>query len=372
MKEVDRRRLHYLDSHLIVIGLALFLVGMMNLFSATSSFSGSSYNFVLKQFIASMIGVGAITVILRFDYKSWGERSWWLYFIVVGLIVAVFGYGAFIKGSRRWIVIWGVSFQPSELMKPAIVLLLAQILHPFRRSRRLLNPKDTTKPFLCALLPTALIIMQPDLGTGLLIFLVSLSMLWFAGMEKKVYLIFFGVAGGLIVSAKFILKPYQLERIYAWFRDPFAKDASTSDAMYHIKQSLIAIGSGQFFGKGYMKGTQHKLMFVPEHHTDFIFTVFAEEWGFVGSVALFVLFAFFIARCIKISQQSKDELGSTIAFGMASIIYFQFAVNVLMTMQIMPVVGIPLPFISYGGSSLLSVLVSVGFLLNVSMRRYMF
>lgn len=370
--KIDKRRLHHLDSHIIEIGLVLFLIGMMNLFSATSSFYGSPYNFVLKQFIAFMIGIAVIIVTLRFDYHSIGEYSRWFYRIAVCLILAVFLYGVSVKGSKRWISVWGVSFQPSELMKPVLVLFLAQILHTFRKNKRLLSPKDTIMPLLYTLIPVGLIIMQPDLGTGMIILLVSLSMLWFVGMEKKTYVMFFTAGGLLALTAKFILKPYQLERLYVWFKDPFEKNIDASGSLYHIKQAMIAIGSGKFLGKGYMKGTQHKLMFVPEHHTDFVFTVFAEELGFIGSIALFLMFIAFIARCIKISQQSKDELGSIIAFGMASIIYFQFGINLFMTLGIVPVVGIPLPFISYGGSSLLSVLLSVGFLLNVSMRRYMF
>ncbi len=369
---VDRRRFYHLDSQLTAITLALFLIGMTNLFSAASSFEGRTYSFVLKQVTAFGIGVAFILLILRFDYKSIGEYSRWFYLGGFCLILAVFLYGVAVKGSRRWISMWGVTFQPSELMKPILVLYLAKLLYPFKAAGRLLGPRDLIKPLLHTLVPVGFIVAQPDLGTGMIILFVALSMLWFAGMEKKVYVMFFSVGATLALSLKYILKPYQLERLYVWFGDPFAKNVDSVDTMYHIRQSLIAVGSGRFFGKGYLKGTQHKLMFVPEHHTDFIFTVFAEEWGFVGSMFLFTLFMLFIICCLKICHQAKDTLGSMIAFGMASIVYFQFTINVLMTMHIVPVVGIPLPFISYGGSSLLSVLISVGFLLNVSMRRYMF
>ncbi len=166
----------------------------------------------------------------------------------------------------------------------------------------------------------------------------------------------------------YLLKTYQKMRVLSFINI----DADPSGFGYHAKQALIAVGSGKLFGKGYMSGTQHKLQFIPEHHTDFIFTVIGEEWGFIGSVVLFVLFASSIYRCLKISQEAYDELGSIIAFGLTTIIFLQFTINVMMAIHIAPVVGIPLPFISYGGSSLVSILASVGLLLNINMRRYMF
>ena len=164
------------------------------------------------------------------------------------------------------------------------------------------------------------------------------------------------------------MKPYQKMRVLSFINI----DADPAGFGYHAKQAIIAVGSGRFFGKGFMQGTQHKLQFIPEHHTDFIFTVFAEEWGFVGSVVLFAIFIAFIHRCLKIAMNANDEVGSIMAFGIASIFYIQFTVNVLMAIHLAPVVGIPLPFISYGGSSLLSTLACIGILLNIRMRRYMF
>ena len=164
------------------------------------------------------------------------------------------------------------------------------------------------------------------------------------------------------------MKPYQKMRVLSFINI----DADPAGFGYHAKQAIIAVGSGKFLGKGFMNGTQHKLQFIPEQHTDFIFTVFSEEWGFIGSVILFALFISFINRCLKIAMDAHDELGSIMAFGIASIIWVQFTINVMMAIHLAPVVGIPLPFISYGGSSLLSMMISVGLLLNISTRRYMF
>ena len=222
---------------------------------------------------------------------------------------------------------------------------------------------------LWTMIPFFLIVKQPDLGTGIIVLLTCLAMLWFVGLKRSTYAIL-GCIGSVtpFIVWRYLLKPYQKMRILSFINI----DADPSGFGYHAKQAMIAVGSGRFLGKGFMAGTQHKLQFIPEHHTDFIFTVFGEEWGFVGCVIFFLLFISFIYRCLKVSINANDELGSIIAFGIATVIYLQFTINVLMAIHLAPVVGIPLPFISYGGSSLVSVLASVGLLLNINMRRYMF
>ncbi|OPY78368.1 MAG: Rod shape-determining protein RodA [Syntrophorhabdus sp. PtaU1.Bin153] len=366
---VDKRKLYHLDWYLIINGLALFAIGLMNLISATSSFYSGSYSFIIKQLVAFCVGVILIGVIINVDYRSIASRSHVVYFIVLATVVLVLVWGMAAGGARRWISIFGISLQPSEFIKPVLVLLLAGILHEKKREKALLGPGDIVVPFVWTLLPFILILLQPDLGTGLIILLVALVMLWFVGMKKSTYAILIAVGTFLpLIAWRFVLKPYQKQRIYTFLNI----DADPLGVGYHTKQAMIAVGSGKFFGKGYMQGTQHKLQFIPEHHTDFIYTVFAEEWGFFGSIIFFLLFITFIRRCLRISQDAYDDLGSIIAFGLATIIFLQFAINVLMAIHLAPVVGIPLPFISYGGSSLISVLVSVGLLLNINMRRYMF
>lgn len=369
MVKVDKRRLYHLDWFLIINGLVLFGIGIMNLISATSSFYSGSYSFIIKQLVAFCVGCVLIGVIISFDYRAIANHWKLFYAIALASIVLVLGIGMAAGGARRWISIFGISFQPSEFIKPVIVLLLAYILHEKKRERVLLGIKDVMLPFVYTVVPFALILLQPDLGTGLIILLTCLAMLWFVGMKKSTYILFLSAGTILpVVAWRYVLRPYQKQRLYTFLNI----DADPLGVGYHTKQAIIAVGSGQFIGKGYLHGTQHKLQFIPEHHTDFIYTVFAEEWGFFGSVIFFFLFMTFIHRCLKISQDAYDDLGSIIAFGIASIIFLQFTINVLMNIHLAPVVGIPLPFISYGGSSLISVLMSVGLLLNINTRRYMF
>ena len=369
MVKVDKRKLYHLDWYLIINGLALFAIGIMNLVSATSSFYSGSYNFIIKQLIALAIGIVIISIIINFDYRAIAANAKLFYFISLVSIVLVLVWGMAAGGARRWISIFGISFQPSEFIKPVMVFMLAYLLHEKKRDKILLGLKDILIPLAWVVVPVVFIVFQPDLGTGVIIFLVFLAMIWFVGLKKSTYatLLSAGIVLPLI-AWQYVLRPYQKQRIYTFLNI----DSDPLGVGYRTKQAIIAVGSGKFFGKGYLQGTQHKLQFIPEHHTDFIYTVFAEEWGFFGSILFFLLFITFINRCMKISQQAYDELGSIIAFGLGSIIFFQFAINVLMNIHLAPVVGIPLPFISYGGSSLISVLISVGLLLNINMRRYMF
>jgi rod shape determining protein RodA len=366
---IDKRRLYHLDWFLICNGLVLFGIGILNLVSATSSFHSGSTNFIIKQLAAFVIGIALILVILHFDYRVITYQSKWLYWSAIAFIVLVLIIGLAAGGARRWISVLGVSLQPSEFMKPVLVLFLANMLYQKKRESSVLGLRDITAPILWTLLPFFLIVKQPDLGTGIIILLTCLSMLWFVGLKKSTYAIF-GCIGAVtpFVVWEFLLQPYQKQRILSFIN----VEGDPSGFGWHAKQAMIAIGSGKFFGKGYMAGTQHKLQFIPEHHTDFIFTVFGEEWGFVGSIIFFILFITFIYRCLKVALSAHDELGAIIAFGLTTIIYLQFTINVLMAVHLAPVVGIPLPFISYGGSSLVSVLASVGLLLNINMRRYMF
>jgi len=366
---IDKRRLYHLDWFLIFNGLALFGIGILNMVSATSSFYSGSSNFIIKQLAAFLVGLVIILVILRFDYHVITYQSKYLYWGALFFIVLVLIVGMIAGGARRWISIFGISLQPSEFMKPVLVLFLANMLYQKKRESVALGLKGIAAPMLWTLIPFFLIVKQPDLGTGIIILLTSLAMLWFVGLKKSTYAIlgFVGAVTPFIVW-KLLLKPYQKMRIVSFIN----VDADPSGFGYHAKQAMIAVGSGKFLGKGYMAGTQHKLQFIPEHHTDFIFTVFGEEWGFVGSIIFFLLFISFIYRCLKVAINAHDELGAIIAFGVATIIYLQFTINVLMAIHLAPVVGIPLPFISYGGSSLVTVLASVGLLLNINMRRYMF
>ncbi|OPY63489.1 MAG: Rod shape-determining protein RodA [Syntrophorhabdaceae bacterium PtaU1.Bin034] len=366
---IDKRRLYHLDWYLILNGLALLGIGIINLISATRSFESGPYNLLIKQLAAFAVGLVLLFFILSYDYRLISSYSKHFYLGALGLIVIVILLGSHGGGAKRWISIAGIAFQPSELMKPVMVLLLANMLYGRKKENEPLNLRDLLLPLAYILVPCILVLLQPDLGTAVVILASCFCLLWFVGLTKGTYLLF-GVVGlaSIPLLWKFVMKPYQKMRVLNLINP----ELDPAGYGYHSIQAKIAVGSGGLFGKGYLNGTQHKLHFIPEHHTDFIFTVFGEEWGFIGSIILFLLFVSFIYRCLKISQSTSDPLGSMITFGIASIIFIQFTVNILMAINLAPVVGIPLPFISYGGSSMISMMIGVGFLLNVNMRRYMF
>ena len=262
---IDKRRLYHLDWYLIIDGLILFSIGILNLFSATASFYSGSYNFIMKQLIAFSIGLILIFIIIQYDYKAIASNSKWLYFITLGFIVLVLIIGMMAGGAKRWINIFGVSIQPSEFMKPILVLFLADMLYEKKRERQALSVKDIALPLLATIVPFILIVKQPDLGTGVIVVLACLSILWFVGLKKSTYAFLISVGAIIPFFAwKYLMKPYQKMRVLSFINI----DADPSEFGYHAKQAVIAVGSGKFFGKGYMSGTQHKLQFIPEHHTD--------------------------------------------------------------------------------------------------------
>ena len=366
---IDRRRFYHLDWYLIVNGLVLVGIGILNLISATRSIDSGPFNLLIKQMVALAIGLIAIMMVTNWDYRLIAGYSRYFYIAGLLLVLIVLIIGTIAGGAKRWLTILGIAFQPSELMKPIMILLLANMLAQRKKESEPLGLVDILLPLAYIIIPCLLILKQPDLGTAVVILLSCFCMLWFVGLTRWTYafLITVGLAS-VPLMWKFMMKPYQKMRILSLVNP----DLDPSGIGYHAIQAKIAVGSGGLLGKGYLSGTQHKLHFIPEHHTDFIFTVFGEEWGFIGSIVLFLLFVSFIYRCLKISQSTEDQTGSLVAFGIASIIFIQFTINILMAINLAPVVGIPLPFISYGGSSLISTLIGIGLLLNVNMRRYMF
>ncbi len=366
---IDRRRLFHLDWYLIINGLILLSVGLINLVSATRSLDTGALSLLTKQLVAFAIGLAGIVVVTSWDYRLIAGYSRYFYLAGLALVVIVLIMGTIAGGAKRWLSIMGIAFQPSELMKPIMILLLANMLAQRKKENEPLGLRDILLPLAYVIVPCILILKQPDLGTAVVILLSCICLFWYVGLTRWTYATL--IAAGLAAVPlmwKFTMKPYQKMRILSLVNP----DLDPSGIGYHSIQAKIAVGSGQLLGKGYLSGTQHKLHFIPEHHTDFIFTVFGEEWGFIGSIVLFLLFISFIYRSLKIAQNTADQAGSMIAFGIASIVFIQFTINILMAINLAPVVGIPLPFISYGGSSLITTMLCVGLLLNVNMRRYMF
>lgn len=360
---LDRRSILNFDWILFLTVMAISLIGLVTVYSAAAPFC-------IKQMIWIAIGIIAFFFILSIDYRKIGNYSYTLYGLSIFLLVLVLFIGKSGIGAQRWFSLGPISFQPSELVKLILILALARFLSEERK--RPLTIKHLLLPgFFFLLLPLILLLKQPDLGTALLIMVVFITMILIAGLSWRSFL--FLILPSILTSPVWgrllwgSLKDYQKNRILV-FLNP---DVDPLGVSYHIAQSKIAIGSGRLFGKGYLAGTQGQLRFLPERHTDFIFSVFAEEWGFLGSLILLLLYLFLILWGIEIANKAKDRLGSLMAIGVVSMISFYVIVNIGMTVGLMPVVGIPLPFLSYGGTSIVTAFMSIGILMNVKMRRFM-
>ena len=277
----------------------------------------------------------------------------------VSLLVITLFFGLMASGSRRWLDLYFLNLQPSEIMKIAIIVCFARYYHRIQTAE-IQNYKFILVPLILLLIPCYLVIQQPDLGTSILIAGTGIIIIWLAGLNIK-YFVYSGLL--LIVSLPFavsLLKPYQKSRILTFFnpdRDPLG-------AGYQIIQSKIAIGSGGFFGKGFLKGTQSYLEFLPEKHTDFIFTLFSEEFGFVGSVILLVIYAIIIYRIVAIGASSRSYFAKIFCYSFGAAIFVFITINMSMVLGLLPIVGSPLPIMSYGGSSMLATMIGFGIVMS--------
>jgi len=351
----------------LLLELLLIGIGMLNLSSATAV-EDKAMGLWKNQAIS--IGLGAvITLVLYFPHYSFLSRLAYLVYLGnVGLLLAVLAFGRASLGAKRWISLGGFSLQPSELMKLSMVIFLAKFFEN-KNTTAGLKLSDLIVPTLFVLIPVGLIIIQPDLGTAMIILLVYGSILLFLRLNAKLLLgLFVAATIALPVVYNYGLKPYQRQRIVT-FIDPMS---DPKGAGYNSIQSMIAVGSGQLWGKGYKKGTQAHLNFLPEHHTDFIFSVFSEEWGFIGCSVLLLVYALFLMSGLSVAYQSNDKFASLLAFGIVSIFFWHVFVNMCMVMGMLPIVGVPLPFMSYGGSALLTAMSGVAILVNIANKKYMF
>jgi rod shape determining protein RodA len=337
----------------------------MNIYSTGFSLTAAKSPLYLKQIQWIIMGLLFMLIILTVDHRILIQYAYIIHGIAILLLIFVTFYGYTTHGSQRWLALGGFSFQPSELVKLTLILSLARYFSD-HGTQTLYGIKDLLTPFLILLVPFLFIVRQPDLGTALMLLIIFISMILFVGIRIRDLLI--AGSSGLLLAplAWYFLKDYQKERIMTFFdpeRDPLGSG-------YHIIQSMIAIGSGGLLGKGYLKGTQTQLKFLPEQQTDFVFSVFAEEWGFVGGVVLMLLFLSLILWGLKIAQYSRDLSGTLIAYGITIMIFWGVFINIGMVLGILPVVGIPLPFLSYGGSSVVVLMTAIGMLINISMRRF--
>jgi rod shape determining protein RodA len=365
----ERQPLRHVDPLLLLAVLALAVIGLFAIYSSThqslEAVGEDPSRFVKRQ--VGFLALGAVVVMLAasFDYRFVKVYAGLVYVASIVLLLLVrTPLGTTVKGSQRWFELFGFQLAPSEIAKVAVIAMLAAFLSEVRGE---LTLRDVFRASGLAAIPGVLVFLQPDLGTSIVFVAILVGILVVAGTRPR-YLAALALTAVVLIFSGFqvgLVKEYQVVRLQA-FLDSANVDES---ARYNRQQAEIAIGSGGLFGLGYLQGTQTNLDFVPEQHTDFIFTVVGEEFGFVGAMTLLGLFGIVIWRAFRTATTSKDAFGTYLAAGIASMLALQMFVNVGMTVGIMPITGIPLPFVSYGGSSLLLNCAAIGILLNVHMRR---
>ena len=364
---MGRRRYKDFDIILFTAALAIFMIGLLAIHSATQAKGlALSESYALKQLIWFGIGILLLIITVRISYHKFLDIAYILYIVNILLLVLVLVMGHVRLGAQRWFSIFGFAFQPSEFMK--ISMLLALSAYVGQKKNAMESPESLITPTILMAIPFVLVLLQPDLGTALLLVPVFFAILLVGGAKPKylIRMILFGLA--CMPVFWHFLRGYQKQRLLV-FINP---NADPLGAGYTIIQSRIAVGSGGLIGKGWLNGTQNQLNFIPERHTDFIFSVIGEEWGFLGALALVLLYLFIVHRAFNIGNLTSDRYGKCIATGIAVLFGLQVIINIGMTIGLMPVVGIPLLLVSYGGSSLLTTLVAIGLLLNVGIRRSTF
>ncbi|MBW2148490.1 MAG: rod shape-determining protein RodA [Deltaproteobacteria bacterium] len=365
---IGRRLLQNIDWTLLLLCTAVAAIGIMNLYSASRSLLNADQTpYYLKQLYWFIIGLVILTLIAAVDYHILDTVAYPLYGFSIILLLLVISFGQEISGSRRWLRIMGFSIQPSEIIKLTIIFALARYFQ-YHDQIEPYTLRNLYVPLALIAVPVVLIIIQPDLGTSLLILFIAFTVTLFMKVHPVSILILAGISMTLAPVFWYNLKDYQKKRVMT-FLDPSLDPLGSG---YHIIQSKIAVGSGGLLGKGFMKGTQTRLHFLPEQHTDFALSVLAEEWGFIGSLVVLVLLLFIILKGISIAYYSRDRLGALVAIGVSSMIFWQTIVNAGMVVGLLPVVGAPMPFISYGGSSYVCVMAGIGLLINIRMRRFRF
>ncbi len=362
---LGRVREHF-DWPLFIAVAALAVIGVINLYSATSVSHGAHSDDYIQQ-IYWLVGGGILaTVVAAIDYRHYERLGYALYGFGIVLLMLVFILGRTIRGSSRWIYIGSYSFQPSEFMKLFLVIAIAKYLHddPKSEGRTL---RDLIAPTLIAAVPTALVVLQPDLGTGLILILVFVSICALTNIQTR-SLVGLGIAGAVLAPVfwSYGLRGYQNERINAWLNP----NENILGYNWDPHQARIAVGNGGWLGQGFMKGSQNQFLFLHEQHSDFPFPVFAEEWGLVGGIALVALYGFLVLWCLRVASIAKDRFGAVLAVGVASIVFWHVIFNLGMVTGLLPVVGVTLPLFSYGGSSVMTILMGVGLVMNVSMLRF--
>ena len=358
-----------------IFTILIMICGLIALYSASFNNVRVTNDVFYDQFFCTGLGLSVMYLLSRMDYRKFFDVAYIFYGINIILLLGVLFAGRHALGAKRWIELAGISFQPSEMTKLAVILMLGRYFSVRRpslsfnfRSSAYTTFRDLLFPFFLIILPILLIFKQPDLGTALLILGIFIVMLFVSGLEYKPLLIFLSLCMFVVPFGWHFLKQYQRDRLLVFLNpniDPLG-------AGYTIIQSKIAVGSGGLLGKGWLSGTQNQLNFLPERHTDFIFSVIGEEWGLVGTIFLVFCFYVLIHCGLNIAEQIKDKFGKFVTIGIVTIVSLQVIINIGMVLGLCPVVGITLPFISYGRTSFMTFAVMVGFLLSLSKKRTVF
>lgn len=362
---LGRVREHF-DWTLFITVAALAVIGVINLYSATSVSRGAHSDDYIQQ-IYWLVGGGILaSVIAAIDYRHYERLGYVVYGVGVVLLLLVFILGREIRGSSRWIYIGSYSFQPSEFMKLFLIVALGKYLHDHPKSEgRTL--KDLVVPAVIAGVPTALVMLQPDLGTALILVLSFASIAALTRVQTR-SVVALGLSLAILAPVfwSYGMRGYQNERITAWLHP----NDNILGYNWDPHQARIAVGNGGWLGQGFLRGSQNQFLFLHEQHSDFPFPVFAEEWGFVGSLVLVSLYALLVLWCMRVASSAKDRFGAVVATGVGGIVFWHVVFNLGMVTGLLPVVGVTLPLFSYGGSSVMTILMGVGLVMNVSMRRY--
>ncbi len=364
---IDRRLVSHFDWRFAALALGLALYGVLTIYSGnTRSPSPFRSGLHLRQIAWVLLGLAALGAACLVHYRTIWRFAYPIFACCVLSLVAVLVAGKTGLGAQRWIRVGPVSFQPSEFVKLGLILFLARYFDD--RREELDRPRVFLLPAALTLLTTALVLKQPDLGTAILLALTGLFLMLLVGLRPR-HLVPF-VVGGLAAAPLLwvVLKDYQKRRIIT-FLNP---DLDPLGAGYHVAQSKIAVGSGGLLGKGWLGASQSQLNFLPLNHTDFIFAVQAEQWGFLGSLALLCAYALLVLKALQVARDAKDLFATLLAAGVAGTLLFQVCTNVGMVTGLLPVVGVPLPLMSYGGSSLVTTMLALGLVLNIHMRRFVY
>ena len=353
-------KLQSINYPLLGLIITLFFVGLAALYSISN---GDFNSWPLKHSQRFILGLIIFFLVIFFDLRLIFGYAYVIFFLSIISLVIIPFFGSESNGATRWINIAGISLQPSEFVKYTLILALAKYFHSINNDSSFI--KTLIIPLIITIVPVLLVITQPDLGTALIILLGGISLFWISGLNYKYFIVgVFSILCSLPVLWQY-LKDYQKDRVLTFFnpeRDPLGNG-------YHIMQSKIALGSGGIFGKGYMEGTQSHLNFLPEMQTDFIFTMLGEEFGFIGTLLLLLIYGALIMISIRLALKSRSLFSKYLSLGVCNVFFIYVFVNIGMVTGLLPVVGVPLPFISYGGSSMLAVMFGFGLLMNCYINR---